>query len=452
MEKVEKIEKIEETVKAFIAGHHLLDHAHRIVLAVSGGADSMALAHFMTAVFPQYGYLIAHFNHGLRPEAAGDEELVRTFAESRGLDFYVARADIAALARERKQGIEETGREERYRFFKSLGADLILTAHHKNDVAETVLLHLIRGSGLKGVSGIAARENGIGRPFLPLAKEDLLAYCDAHGVAYAEDATNADTSYARNKIRHEVLPLLATVNPAVVDALSRFALIAAGDEAVLEDAARKFFTFFGASHSETLTLDRDGLGALAPSLARRVLRIAASEAGKEIDYETTTKILELDNGKKLPLTADLWVRLEGDVYCFTPEAGTPPQKIPPQPLPEEGKITLPALGLTVTTFPSGDQHKGDVKKGGLFPAELLEDGPLTVRTRAEGDHIVLPDGKTKKLSDYFIDEKIPAPERDRILLVAQGKRVLWVVGYRFFSSPGKNNIFVRIEDEKYSNN
>ena len=452
MEKVEKIKKIEETVKAFIAGHHMLDHAHRIVLAVSGGADSMALAQFMTAVFPQYSYLIAHFNHGLRPAAAGDEELVRAFAKSRGLDFYVAGADIAALARGRKQGIEETGREERYCFFRSLGADLILTAHHKNDVAETVLLHLIRGSGLKGGSGIAAKENGIGRPFLSLAKEDLLAYCDAHGVAYAEDATNADTAYARNKIRHEVLPLLATINPAVVDALSRFALIAAGDEAVLEDAARKFFEFFGASQGETLTLDRDGLAALAPPMARRVLRLAAAAAGKELDYETTARILQLDNGKKLPLTADLWVCLEQGVYRFTPKQGAAPQKILPQPLPEEGKITLPALGITVATSRSGDRRKGDVKNCGLFPAELLEDGPLTLRTRAEGDRVVLPNGKTKKLSDYFIDEKIPASERGRILLIAQGKRVLWIVGYRFFSSPGKNNIFVRIEDEKYSNN
>ncbi|HMM07086.1 MAG TPA: tRNA lysidine(34) synthetase TilS [Clostridiales bacterium] len=442
---------MEQTVKEFIAKNHILDNVHRIVLAVSGGADSMALAYFMLSRFPAYDYQIAHLNHGLREAAASDEELVRTFAADHGVPFRLSRCDIAALAKERRQGLEETGREERYGFFRSLGADLILTAHHKNDAAETVLLHLIRGSGLKGVAGMAPREGDLGRPFLCVLKEDLVAYCQEHGVAFAEDATNADTAYTRNKVRHRLLPLMETINPDVVDAIYRFSVIAAGDDKVLDDAAVEYLDFFLQAENADLILDREDLLSLAEPMARRVIRAAAAKAGSTIDYGLTEKIFGLKEGKALPLTKELWVRLEENRFLF----GTTRERSIPRlyvALPLCGKVDIAEIGVTVETRPDEGGGQGSSNAFGLFPAELFREQPPVLRYRQRGDWVLLKDGKSKKLSDYFIDEKIAISQREKTLLLAVGKRVLWVVGRRFFAAPGERNILIRLFFGNYSNN
>lgn len=442
---------MEQTVKEFIAKHHMLDNAHSIVLAVSGGADSMALAHFMLSAFPTYGYQIAHLNHGLREAAAADEELVRAFAADRGVPFRLSRCDIAALAKERRQGLEETGREERYGFFRSLGADLILTAHHKNDAAETVLLHLIRGSGLKGVAGMAPREADLGRPFLCVPKDALVAYCKEHDIAFVEDVTNADTAYTRNKVRHELLPLMETINPDVVDAIYRFSVIAAGEDRVLNDAAAQYLDFFLQSEHTDLILDREDLLGLAEPMARRVIRAAAAEAGGVIDYALTEKILSLKEGKTLPLTKELWVRVEDNRFLFGAAKGRTIPRLHAV-LPLCGNVDIVEIGVTAEIRSETGEDQGSPGVFGRFPEELFREQPPVLRYRQTGDWVLLKDGKSKKLSDYFIDEKIASVQREKTLLLAVGNRVLWVVGRRFFATPGKRNILIRLFFGNYSNN
>jgi tRNA(Ile)-lysidine synthase len=442
---------MEQIVKEFIAKNHILDGVSTIVLAVSGGADSMALAYFMLSNFPDYRYTIAHVHHGLRTEAGEDEALVHAFAKERGVPFRCHHCDIASIAKAEKQGIEETGRNERYRFFRSLGADLILTAHHKNDTVETVLLHLIRGSGLKGVTGIAPREKDLGRPFLCLGKEMLVAYCKEHKIVFAEDMTNHDTAYTRNKVRHTLLPLMETINPDVVDAIYRFSLIAAGDEAVMDAAAEKFLDFFLQYENGDLVLDKDELLGLDEPLAKRVIRAAAARAGGAVDYELTEKIFALDEGKKLPLTTNLWARVEGGYIRFTAEK----ERIMPQlniVLPLCGKIDMIEIGVTAEMCTVTGKQKGSPADLGFFPAYFFAEEPPVLRYRQTGDRIQLEDGKTKKLSDYFIDEKIPQSQRDQTPLLTVGGRILWVVGHRFFASPGDENIMFRFSFGKYSSN
>ncbi len=442
---------MEKIVKEFIAQNHILDDVDSIVLAVSGGADSMALAHFMLSVFPAYGYQIAHLNHGLREAAAADEELVRDFAADHGVPFRLSRCDIAALAKERRQGLEETGREERYGFFRGLGADLILTAHHKNDAAETVLLHLIRGSGLKGVAGMAPREGDLGRPFLCVPKEALVAYCKEHGVAFAEDATNADTAYTRNKVRHTLLPLMETINPDVVDAIYRFSVIAAGEDKVLNDAATQYLDFFLQSENANLILDRRDLLGLAEPMARRVIRAAAAKAGGAIDYALTEKILALKEGKALPLTKELWVRAEENLFLFGAAKERSISRLHVT-LPLCGKVDIAEIGVTVEIRPESGEGQSSSDAFGLFPEELFREQPPVLRYRQTGDRVLLKNGKSKKLSDYFIDEKIAIAQREKTLLLAVGDRVLWVVGRRFFAAPGERNILIRLYFGNYSNN
>lgn len=442
---------MEQMVKEFIAENHILDGVRSIVLAVSGGADSMALAYFMLANFPDYRYTIAHVQHGLRDAASEDEALVHTVAQAHGVPFCLHRCDIAAIAKEEKLGIEETGRKERYRFFRSLGADLILTAHHKNDAAETVLLHLIRGSGLKGVTGIAPLQNGLGRPFLCLSKKEILAYCAEHEIAFAEDLTNADTAYTRNKVRHVLLPLMETINPDVVDAIYRFSVIAGGDEAVLNEAAAKYLDFFLQQEGADLILAKEDLLGLAEPLARRVIRAAAARAGTNIDYELTEKILGLDEGKKLPLTTDLWVRAEEGHFLFSvaKERAIPRLNVV---LPLSGKVEIEEIGVTVETSSVAGPQKGSPANRGFFPVTLFDAAPPVLRYRQDGDWLQLENGKKKKLSDYFIDEKVSRSQREQTLLLTSGNRVLWVVGRRFFGTPGDRNIMIGLSFGNYSNN
>lgn len=442
---------MEQVVKEFIAKNHILDGVRSIVLAVSGGADSLALAYFMLTNFPHYRYSIAHVHHGLRSAASEDEALVCAFAKAHGVPFCLHRCDITAIAKEEKRGIEETGRKERYRFFRSLGADLILTAHHKNDTVETVLLHLIRGSGLKGVTGIAPLENGLGRPFLCLSKEEILAYCAEHDIAFAEDPTNTDTAYTRNKVRHVLLPLMETINPDVIDAIYRFSVIAGGDEGVLNDAAAKYLDFFLQREGTDLILAKEDLSDLAEPLARRVIRAAAAREGATVDYELTEKILALNEGKKLPLTTNLWVRMEEDRFLFSTakERGVPHLHIV---LPLCGKVVIEEIGVTAETSFVEGQQKGSPAGVGFFPGTLFDEAPPVLRYRQDGDWLQLEDGKKKKLSDYLIDEKVPRSQREQTLLLTTGNRVLWVVGRRFFVSPGDQNVMIRLSFGNYSNN
>lgn len=442
---------MERIVKEFIAKNHLLGDVRTIVLAVSGGADSMALAHFMLSVFPEYSYQIAHLNHGLRTAADADEELVRVFAAEHGVPFQLRRRDIAALAKEQKRGLEETGRGERYRFFRGLGADLILTAHHKNDAAETVLLHLIRGSGLKGVTGIAPRERDLGRPFLCVDKATLVAYCSEHNIDFAEDASNDDTAYTRNKVRHTLLPLMETINPDVVDAIYRFSMIAAGEEKVLEEAAGKYLDFFLQYEGENLVLAREDLLGLAEPMVRRVIREAVVKAGGTADFALTENIIALKEGKTLPLTKNLWVRAAENRLFFgaAKERSVPEINVT---LPLCGRVEIAKIGITAKTCPVVGIVRDLPADSGLFPAELFREQPPVLRYRQPGDRVLLKDGKSKKLSDFFIDEKIAPSQREKALLLAVGDRILWVIGHRFFAAPSENNILIRLFMGNYLNN
>lgn len=431
---------MEKKVLAFIKENNILTDASRIVLGVSGGADSMALAHFMLNHFPAYHYIIAHVHHGLRAEADEEARFVEAFAAEQRVEFRCHYADILSLAEERRQGVEETGRIERYRFFRSLGADRILTAHHRDDDAETVLLHILRGCGIHGLSGISPRSDDLGRPFLCVTKKELLDYCAGHGIAFQTDLSNEDTTYTRNRIRREVLPLLREINPRVEEALCRLAHGAAGDEDYLRRMAAEYY-------GKAASVD-DGRCRVAvlpelcrePALARRVIRMALEEWGVTADFEHTEAIRSLGNGKGMPVARGIWCYRERDHYLFgrRREKGSSPESVT---LPSRG--TLETAAYRITVQPTKERKAGDVAVWGIFDAALLDKGAV-LRCRRPGDYVVLPDGKKKKLSDYFIDKKVAAAQRDTMPLLAVEARVLWVIGDRFFASPGENNRLVNV--------
>lgn len=437
---------MEKKVMNFIEENHILKGVSRVVLAVSGGADSMAMAYLMRNCYPELHYIVAHVNHGLRADAAADEALVQDFASRTGVEFRCFRCDVALLAKERGQGIEETGREERYRFFRSLGADLILTAHHKDDHGETVLMHLMRGSGLKGLCGLSPLAGDIGRPLLCVSKEEVYAFCKERQIPYREDLSNEDTTYTRNKVRKELLPLMKEINPDVVEALYRLSLSLSADEAYLSRLAASSFAENISFCGDELVLKLPPSLFPEPSLSRRWIRMAAKEWGVELSFDRTEAVRRLAVGKSLPLTAGLWVSRKNDSFVFGPKREGNVDFFEPLAL-AEGETLSKDGSIRVTVKNDQAVSKGDVRNHGFFPVELFLHEPPMLRRRLPGDFVVFSDGQRKKLSDYFIDEKIPLDERNRRLLLTAGKRVLWIVGKRFFALPGTKNLEIRINQK-----
>ena len=239
-------EKVRRQVLSTLADEDLIPPDSAVLVGVSGGADSVALLLLLYDLVAGGGttLAVAHLDHGLRPGAGLPEAaFVLDLARQLNLPCHIRRADVAAIARERGQGIEEAGRQTRYRFFNDLcrvaGYDRIALGHHSDDNAEQVLLNLLRGSGPRGLAGIAPRrDDGIVRPLIRLQRADLIAYLEARGVTYLNDPSNSDLHHRRNRIRHELLPHLAdTYNPRVVPALNRLAGILREEQDWMEGLA-----------------------------------------------------------------------------------------------------------------------------------------------------------------------------------------------------------------------
>ena len=238
----EEMQQILGQINGVIAEFGLFPPQGRVIVGLSGGADSMALTHFLV-YHTDLQVLAAHVNHGLRGSAADqDEEVVRRWCEENGIPLRVLHADVKQQARERNLGLEECGREVRYAFFQELAdreTDRIATAHTLSDQVETVLLHLTRGAGLRGLCGIPPVRGKIVRPFLRVTREQVEAYCRFYHLPYVTDQTNADRGFARNRVRLDVVPALKAVNPALEREIAGMTARLARDEAYLQEEAQR---------------------------------------------------------------------------------------------------------------------------------------------------------------------------------------------------------------------
>ncbi len=437
---------MEKKIREYIEQHHILDGVNSVVLAVSGGPDSMALAHLLPRLYPGLRYTVAHVHHGLRDAADADETMVSAFCQERGLLCVVHHCDIGKLAKEEKCGIEETGRRERYRFFRSLKADRILTAHHLDDNAETVLLHLIRGSGLKGVGGMRPLSGDLGRPFLCVRKGTLLDYCDEHKIPYRIDESNEDKTFSRNRLRADVLPVLEEIRSGAVENICRASSLLREEERFLNALSKRSYDDLVHRNGNEIVLDRKGLHDLDPVIARRVLRLAAGEGGADVDREKTERALNLLTGKAMPFNDRLWLYNDGTKLVFSEKRGEK-EKRRPLSVPYEGTINAEDYGMILTSKRTKERIKGNVKHTACIDVDLFTADPkgLTLRNREKGDYVCIDGGHVKKLSDFFIDAKIPAVDRDDLVLLAYGQRVLWIIGQRIFAAAGNENIVFHVE-------
>ena len=386
-----------EQVRRTIEEYHMAKGG-RVIVGLSGGADSVCLLHILRRLAPHYGWELqaVHIHHGLRgAEADRDAAFAMNFAQSLGVSCQVVSFDMAAEARKQGRSTEEMGRILRYETFAKLAGEngQIAVAHHANDQAETLLMRLCRGTGLLGLTGMAPVRGNIIRPLLFCSRKEIEAYCKENGLMYQEDSTNKDTAYTRNKIRHEVLPLLEEVHSGSTAHLAETAALLAADSDFLEQAAK-------AAYEETkqnkkpVTLSCEKLSALHRALRMRVLRYAMADmlgSSKNISH------VHLQDVESLPLGTDVFVQ-EAELLV---ESGVFSGK----------REEIPLDGCT-----------------NIFDYDKITQD-LCCRTRKAGDQITLPGG-TKKLKSFFIDEKIPAEERGSIPLIACGRDIVWIYGGR----------------------
>ncbi len=453
---------LEQKALCALRQYSLFSQGDRIAVGVSGGADSVALLRFLAALRPQFGWdlVVCHIHHGLRgAEADRDECFVRALAEQLGLPCAVSRIDAAALALRDHISVEEAGRTARYAFFAQTAGEggRIATAHTLDDSIETVLMNLVRGTGLRGLCGIPRIRGNIVRPLLDCTRAEVEDYLGALGQPYCTDSTNLTDDYTRNRIRHDIIPRLCALNPNFPGAMARMLPRLAAQQALTDCLAAQSAQQL---HAACGGLSRQGLSALPEPVCDRLLlrlleqnRLPVSAAAVERMTET------LRTGGKLDLAARSWFFVaQGDLAAviYAPPGGIPPVPVPlPQ---EETPVILPfspqkSLKLTLC-------NKIVANTSEKFNISLLKyaidcdriKGYSFMRTRRPGDTFIV--GKKQlSLGEAWAAAGIPALLRPALMVLADEQGVLWAEGIGSSSRAAvaentKQYVIIECQEEK----
>jgi tRNA(Ile)-lysidine synthase len=435
-------------VRQTIADHRMIERGQTVLVAVSGGADSMVLLHLLWQLCDPLALRlsVAHLNHQMRPEALEDARFVEAAACRLGLHCVSGTADVPAYRRQHKLSPEEAARQVRYAFLRStatqLEADRIAVGHTADDQAETLLFRLLRGSGLRGLSGMPPVRGAIVRPLIRASRAEILSYAWTHQVRFRDDPSNAQRRYTRNRIRLDLLPALqAQYNTRLTSTLCRTAQLLADDEAALQATARQHFLAARQPASEpgVLSVRVAALAHLPLALQRLVVREALREvlgSLQDINVKHIAAILALlrtgTGSKRLRLPHGLVAERRYAELLVHRHAPLPSVDVE-VPLPVPGTCHIEPLGVTVISerLPR-DALEGPWPRGDVAWLDADTVGrDVRVRTRRAGDRLQpLGSAHAKKLKDFLIDAKVPQAVRDRLPLVVSGGAIAWVVGLR----------------------
>lgn len=422
-------------VLAWADRYEMLPAGRAVLCALSGGTDSMALLTCLTALtrVRPFTLLCAHYNHGLRgAESQRDEAFVQRWCQAQGLPLFVGRGDVAQAARETGQSIEEAARTLRYAFLQQTaqktGAAAIATAHNADDNAETVLLHLVRGTGLDGLTGIPPRRGNLIRPLLPFPRTELAAYLTQNGVPHVEDSSNTDVTYARNRLRQEVMPVLRALNPSFAARLTENLTHLRADRAFLEDLARPIVQQ-AEKTPEGLTLSAQTLCDLPRPVAIRAMKgLLARLDRHQIAAVHLEALLALAHSEKpsaqLHLPQGLLARRDYDSLTLTLSPAAPPKPLSPTTIPGPGTYAVGDWTLTITPAVCPDTPCQTPYTWYLGPLHF----PLTARPRATGDTLHLPGRVRKSLKKWYIEAKIPREARDTLPVLTDPSGLLAATG------------------------
>ena len=396
-------------------------------VAVSGGVDSMTLLHCLCNLRAQMNILITayHMEHGLRAESEGDMRFVMQACEKLNVPCVTACADVPALAASRRVSIETAARDARYAFLDVQEDDFIATAHQMDDMAETVLMNLLRGSGLAGLCGIPTRRGKYIRPMLGISRRQIEAYAKQQRIGYVHDATNDDTGYTRNFVRKELLPRMARVNRGATGNIARTASLLAEDEAALIEIARRSGCIV--QGPEGAQIDIELLLAQMPAVQKRVIRLAVKEQFGLTDIESVHVDAMLGIAKKGKSAKR--VDIGGEVFAAVAYGklvigSTDDKRYNKAFSALCGECEFGGMRFVCEPFAGSPEFGAGVE---YFDTDALDGAVL--RHQQRGD-VITPLGMagTKRLSDYLSDRKVPLHQRDSIVVLAREHEVLWAVG------------------------
>ena len=405
----------------------------RVVVGFSGGPDSVFLVHALRELFPETELHLAHLDHGIREDSGRDAEFCADFARRLKLPITVERIDVGALAKKTGVGLEEAGRAARYGFFRKLkdgvGFTKIATGHTLSDWLETYLMNLFRGAGLRGMRGLPPRDGELIRPLILVEKGEILEYLGKRGIGFREDPTNLDTSFTRNWVRHELLPLVKTRFSGEADAMRKHivAVNEAWDYIRNESEAMAGKTMRPSPRGERI-FNRDAL----LDYNRFLFKMMALETIPGLTaghLEELASILEKGGETHLPggwkAQASEW-----DLRFFQHELASWQGELLVE---GEGEYPVPELNLVLEVV-AGNAGEGPLSAS--FPPAVL---PFTLRTRRPGDR-----WGAKPLKDRMIGLRIPAWRRELTPLAVQGNQVLWIPGFATWRMKGPKKLTLQI--------
>lgn len=441
----------------FINRHGLITGGDRLVVAVSGGPDSVCLLHILWKLREEPGIElhVAHLNHQLRGEESdADTSYVTDLAARLGIPATIESRDVKEYQTRHRLSLEEAAREVRYAFLAQVaaatGAAGVAVGHTADDNVETIIMHLLRGSGTRGLRGLLPINRWqspdgdltLVRPLLELTREETNAYCRKHRLNPRTDTSNLSLEPLRNKIRHQLLPELRKYNPQVAEALLRTARLAADDIAFIDREVERLWDKIALAEKDSVVIRKDAFTALPSGLQRHLLRAAVEKLLGDLKDIEASHIEDIMNaldkaaGKVIGLRGGLNFTVEYDRYVLSPDAVS---LCPFPPLEGEtllnvpGRTYIPGWNIEAAILPSsrtGEAGANDADFTAWLDFSITGD-KLTVRRRLNGDRFQpLGMEQSKKLNEFMIDARIPQTWRRRIPIVCSPEHIIWTVGYR----------------------
>lgn len=447
------ISQFQQKVLYTIQTSHLFEQGEGVVVGISGGYDSVCLLHVLHSLSKtlQIKLYAVHINHMLRGmEANADEQYAAELCRELGIPFSAIQVDVSAMAEERGVSLEQAGRDVRYREFhkyaQDVGAAKIAVAHNRNDQAETVMMHIIRGSGTAGLVGMEYRRGIIIRPILDITRDEVEKYCREAGLSPRTDSSNLTEEFTRNRVRLGLLPYInKNFGINMVDSLCRLSVHAAEDNSFIDQCAQDAYNdVISNKKVGIIEMKAEKLSALAPAIRNRVFKlaiihVAGSSTGiSSIHYGSLSElVIKGRTGAQAELPCGIRAIYSYGILKII-DSGTVPMDAEPvnfsRTVDIPGTVFIPELNAELTATILSDINVDNRRLLGynpfmqFFDYGMLNKG-INIRNRQKGDFFKpIRSNGTKKLKEYFIDIKIPSEQRDRIPLLCIESEVVWVIG------------------------
>lgn len=442
-------ESLINKIKRTIEKNDLINQGERILIACSGGADSVAMTEALRilSLLEQWHIFVCHVNHNIRGEEAQQDALwVGNFCHVRGLDFCIENVDVPSFAKEEKYSTEEAARILRYRALQKVAEEKnlskIAVAHNLDDNAETIVMNILRGSGLDGLTGIKVKRDNIIRPMLEISRKEIEDFCANNTLNFCTDSSNNERKHLRNKVRLDLVPVLKRYNPSVSETLCRLSSILEKDAILLNQMAFDKYNSIALEKEDAILLPLEKLALVDKAFLPRIFSLTIKNLIIDGTYINTQHLYQIQEllergrtGAVLDLPNELKVKRSYDALVFSTKSDEQTQVVSLEqvPLPVPGRVVLPDRKIIRASIFRGSKPRiVENQKSVIFPAYVAQHG-LVIRPRQNGD-VFQPsgmNGNKQKLKQFFIDNKVPQEERDNIPLVCDEEGILWITGLRF---------------------